>query len=61
MLLKATESTTQEHCDAFFTWLVDAGVTGSHMSALVLAVAKKVDTMFPGIFDEAQCKLKGDA
>jgi hypothetical protein len=37
-----------------------AGTSASHRSSVVLCIAKKANFLLPGIFDEAECKLKTD-
>jgi len=39
-----------EHCEKFWFWLQFVGVS-SHRSAIVRAIAEKVNTMMPGIYD----------
>jgi hypothetical protein len=39
-----------EHCEKFWHWLQSVGIT-SHRSAIVKAIAEKMNTMIPGIYD----------
>lgn len=43
-----------EHCDRFFYWLKDIGIAPGYRSAVVQAIAQKMDITFPGIYD-ASC------
>ncbi|CEG44843.1 hypothetical protein L914_07744 [Plasmopara halstedii] len=40
------------HCDAFWFWLKSKGIT-AYRSGIVMAIAEKVNTMLPGIYDAA--------
>jgi len=42
--------TVQEHCDAFYAFLRQAGIT-STAAAVTLCVAEKANSMIPGIFN----------
>eukprot|EP01041_Mallomonas_annulata_P004995 gene4995-9988_t len=51
LTLKDSESVESvEHCDRFWYWIKEIGIN-SHRSAVVRAVAEKLDVMFPGIYD----------
>ncbi len=50
-MLKGADTTTQEHCDAFWRWLDSRGIN-SHRAGIVKAIAEKVNVMMPGIYDE---------
>jgi len=50
--LKGEGVSTREHCDKFFIWLRDTGIS-SHRNGIVRCIAEKVDTMFPGIYNPA--------
>ncbi len=41
---------SEEHCQKFWHWLQYVGIS-SHRSAIVKAVAEKMNTMLPGIYD----------
>ncbi|RLN95658.1 hypothetical protein BBJ28_00025621 [Nothophytophthora sp. Chile5] len=41
------------HCDAFWFWLKSKGIT-AYRSGIVMAIAEKVNTMLPGIYDAAE-------
>jgi len=41
-----------EHCDRFWYWLQQIGIS-SHRGGIVKAIAEKLDTTFPGIYDSA--------
>ncbi|DBA01758.1 TPA: hypothetical protein N0F65_010168 [Lagenidium giganteum] len=43
----------KEHCDAFWHWLKSKGIS-SYRSGIVMAIAEKVNTMVPGIYDAAE-------
>ncbi len=52
-MLRSPGMGTQEHCNAFFSWLKnDVGIQG-HANTIVHMVAEKVNTMMPGTFNEA--------
>lgn len=40
----------QEHCDAFWHWLKSKGIN-SYRSGIVMAVAEKLNTMIPGVYN----------
>jgi hypothetical protein len=42
-----------QHCDAFWFWLKSKGIT-AYRSGIVMAIAEKVNTMLPGIYDAAE-------
>ncbi|KAJ0408709.1 hypothetical protein P43SY_001933 [Pythium insidiosum] len=42
-----------EHCDAFWYWLKSKGIQ-AYRSGIVMAIAEKVNTMLPGIYDAAE-------
>ena len=42
--------TSQEHCDKFLKYLKNKGIT-SHRNDIVMAIAEKTNTMFPGLYD----------
>ncbi|KAG6582788.1 uncharacterized protein IUM83_17265 [Phytophthora cinnamomi] len=42
-----------QHCDAFWFWLKSKGIT-AYRSGIVMAIAEKVNTMLPGIYDVAE-------
>ncbi|EQC39404.1 hypothetical protein SDRG_03606 [Saprolegnia diclina VS20] len=54
--LKRNDDETDEpidcptHCDAFWHWLKSKGVS-SYRSGIVMAIAEKVNTMVPGVYD----------
>lgn len=56
MMLKGSDSDDAEvvdsasHMEFFWVWLADLGIT-SHRSAIVKAIAEKLNTMMPGIYD----------
>lgn len=50
LMLKGTDMSVQEHCDAFLQFIIDSGIS-HYRHGIVLAVAEKVNTMIPGIFD----------
>ena len=41
---------SNEHMQKFWHWLAEKGIS-SHRSAIVLAIAEKMNTMMPGIYD----------
>lgn len=41
---------SMEHCEKFWYWLQDKGIS-AHRSAIVKAVACKVNGLFPGVYD----------
>ncbi|KAE8908991.1 hypothetical protein PF005_g6168 [Phytophthora fragariae] len=45
--------TCAQHCDAFWFWLKSKGIT-AYRSGIVMAIAEKVNTMLPGIYDAAE-------
>ncbi len=47
---KGPETDIRQHCDLFWLWLQEKGVKW-HRSAIVMCIAEKVNTMFPGIYD----------
>eukprot|EP00617_Octactis_speculum_P003184 CAMPEP_0185780070 /NCGR_PEP_ID=MMETSP1174-20130828/97899_1 /TAXON_ID=35687 /ORGANISM="Dictyocha speculum, Strain CCMP1381" /LENGTH=115 /DNA_ID=CAMNT_0028469469 /DNA_START=28 /DNA_END=375 /DNA_ORIENTATION=+ len=49
LLLKGNEG-IEQHMNAFFTWLKDAGVN-AHRHTICLALAEKCDIFMPGIYD----------
>lgn len=49
LMLKASGSTTQEHCDAFWFWLKDVGIN-SYRSGIIETIAEKLETSMPGIY-----------
>mmetsp|Transcript_17940 Transcript_17940/g.18009 ORF Transcript_17940/g.18009 Transcript_17940/m.18009 type:complete len:116 (+) Transcript_17940:126-473(+) len=50
LMLKDEGVQSVEHCDRFWYWIKDTGIN-SHRAGIVRAVAEKLDTMFPGIYD----------
>ena len=54
LMLKETGVESVEHCDRFFYWLKDIGTAAGYRSAVVQAIAQKMDITFPGIYD-ASC------
>lgn len=42
-----------EHCDRFWYWLNDTGIS-AYRAGIVQCIAEKVDTMFPGIYDASK-------
>ncbi|KAG5180527.1 hypothetical protein JKP88DRAFT_185579 [Tribonema minus] len=44
---------TIEHCDRFWYWLKEMGIS-SYRSGIVNAIAEKCNTWIPGIYDEDQ-------
>ena len=46
------ENTVQsmEHCEKFWYWLQDKGIS-AHRSAIVKAIATKVNGLLPGVYD----------
>ena len=55
LTLKATDFSSQEHCDAFWFWLKQQGVNSSR-SSIVLCIAEKANMMMPGTFDADDCE-----
>lgn len=43
---------SMEHCEKFWYWLQDKGIS-SHRSAIVQAIAMKVNGLLPGVYDPA--------
>ena len=41
---------SMEHCEKFWYWLQDKGIS-AHRSAIVKAVALKVNGLLPGVYD----------
>ncbi|KAH7491938.1 hypothetical protein PRIC1_002591 [Phytophthora ramorum] len=41
------------HCDAFWFWLKSKGIT-AYRSGIVMAIAEKVNTLLPGIYDAGE-------
>jgi len=41
---------SMEHCEKFWYWLQDKGIS-AHRSAIVKAIACKVNGLFPGVYD----------
>ncbi len=41
-----------EHCEKFWYWLQSKGVS-AHRSAIVKAIAQKVNGIMPGVYDPA--------
>jgi len=39
-----------EHCEKFWYWLQDKGIS-AHRSAIVKAIAMKVNGLLPGVYD----------
>lgn len=39
-----------EHCEKFWYWLQEKGIS-AHRSAIVKAIAMKVNGMLPGVYD----------
>mmetsp|Transcript_47162 Transcript_47162/g.102895 ORF Transcript_47162/g.102895 Transcript_47162/m.102895 type:complete len:116 (-) Transcript_47162:121-468(-) len=52
MMLKEQGVDSVEHCDRFWYWLQDTGIS-SHRSGIVQCIAEKMDSFFPGIYDRA--------
>lgn len=50
LTLKEEGVESVEHCDRFWYWLQNVGIS-SHRSGIVQAIAEKTDSMFPGIYD----------
>lgn len=50
LLLKVPGDDAQTRCDAFFRWLVAAGVH-AHRAGIVQSVAEKVNVFLPGLYD----------
>lgn len=50
LMLKGPNVSPVEHCDRFWFWLKSKGISG-HRSAIVQAVAERIDTMMPGVYD----------
>jgi len=44
--------TSLEHMEKFWFWLQEKGIT-SHRSAIVRALAEKMNSMIPGIYDSS--------
>ncbi|TMW66543.1 hypothetical protein Poli38472_004308 [Pythium oligandrum] len=42
-----------DHCNAFWFWLKAKGIS-AYRSGIVMAIAEKVNTMLPGIYDAAE-------
>ena len=40
-----------EHCEKFWYWLQDKGIS-AHRSAIVKAIAMKVNGLLPGVYDQ---------
>jgi hypothetical protein len=53
LMLRDKGMTTQEHCDAFYAWLKDIGIS-SYRAGVVRAMAEKANSMMPGLFNEAE-------
>ena len=51
-MLKEKDVESVEHCDRFWYWLKDIGIN-SNRSGIVRAIAEKMDTIFPSIYDGA--------
>jgi hypothetical protein len=49
--LKEETVESVEHCDRFFYWLKEIGTAAGYRSAVVQAIAMKMDVVFPGIYD----------
>mmetsp|Transcript_12071 Transcript_12071/g.28759 ORF Transcript_12071/g.28759 Transcript_12071/m.28759 type:complete len:115 (+) Transcript_12071:244-588(+) len=47
-------STTRQHCDAFYFWLKDAGITGGWPHAITRAIAQQCHAWMDGIYNEAE-------
>jgi hypothetical protein len=43
----------QEHCNAFWDWLAGKGIN-SFRSGIVHAIASKVESMMPGVYNQAE-------
>ena len=41
---------SMEHCEKFWYWLQDKGIS-AHRSAIVKAIAMKVNGLLPGVYD----------
>lgn len=50
LTLKGPGVSPVEHCDRFWFWLKSKGIS-SHRSAIVQAVAERIDFMMPGVYD----------
>lgn len=50
---KGADTTIQENCDQFYSFLKDCGIS-SHVGPITLAVAEKVNILIPGSFDAAE-------
>jgi hypothetical protein len=56
LMLKVNDDETGEpldcrsHCDAFWLYLKSKGIS-SYRSGIVMAIAEKVNTMVPGVYD----------
>lgn len=48
-----------EHCDKFWFWLQQKNIS-SHRSAIVKAIAEKVNRLIPGIYEESDLKKEED-
>lgn len=50
LCLKESGMNTMVHCDKFYQYLHDKGIS-SHLNEIVQAVAEKANVMIPGIYD----------
>jgi hypothetical protein len=50
LICKSRSFTVQQHMDTFWTWLEEAGIS-SHRATIVHAIASKMDTLIPGIYN----------
>ena len=50
LMLKDEGVEPVEHCDRFWYWLKDTGIS-SNRSGVVQCIAEKLDSMFPGLYD----------
>ena len=48
LLLKEDNQSVQQHCDAMYRFLKNAGIT-RYLSGIVVCIAEKADVMMPGI------------
>lgn len=56
-MFKGNGVKTQENCDEMWRWLQEKGVN-SHRSGIVNAIAEKLNTMMPGVFDASELESK---
>lgn len=58
LALRADDDTSQTHCDKFWRWIDSVGLSARHRDMIVHAIAEKVSTMMPGLYNTEELKQK---